>query len=101
MKELFSNMDRYEKILDFICNYKRIDKTELFRILRDRECRYLLLLLLEKYKCTDINRLTSDLSVSSTKSIKYNIKKAEEKFFINRNFREMYFEIEEMIEKII
>jgi hypothetical protein len=101
LKEFILNTDKYEKIIDFICKYKKIDKAELFRILKDKECKYLLLLLLEKYKCADVNRITNDFSVSSSKSIKYNIKKAEEKFFVNRNFRELYFEMEDMIEKII
>lgn len=101
MNEFILHSDRYEKIIDFICNYKKIDKNELYRILKDKECKYLLLLLLEKYRCADVDRLTNDFSASSAKSIKYNIKKAEEKFFVNRSFRELYFEIEDMIEKII
>ena len=98
---LFMIEDKYDKIITFICAYKNISKEELFRILKDRECKYLLLLLLEKYRCADMTRLSHDLSVNSPKSIKYSIKKAEEKFFINRDFRELYFELEEMIEKII
>lgn len=101
MSEFGFNGDKYEKIIEFICNYKKIDKAALVTILRDKECKYLLLLLLEKYKCADVNRLTNDLSIANPKSIKYNMKKAEEKFFVNRNFRELYFEIENMIEKII
>jgi hypothetical protein len=98
---IINREDKYERILTFICGYKNISKEELFRILKDRECKYLLLLLLERYKCADIQRLSNDLSAHSIKSIRYNLKKAEEKFFVNRDFRELYFEIEEMIEKII
>lgn len=93
--------ENYGKIIEFICYYKKIEKEELFNILKDKECKYLLLLLLEKYKCVDIRRLSKDFSVISSKTIKNNIRKAEEKLFTNKQFREEYFEIEEMIKKIM
>jgi hypothetical protein len=49
----------------------------------------------------DVEQMSFDFNGKSSKSIKYNLKKAEEKFFINREFREAYFEMEEMIKKII
>jgi hypothetical protein len=101
MERIFINEDKYTKIIEFICSYKSISKIELFRLLKNRESKYLLLLLLEKYKCVDTQRICDDFNSKSPKSIKYSLKKAEEKFFINREFRETYFEIEEMIKKII
>jgi predicted transcriptional regulator len=92
---------KYEMIIDIICNYKGIGKEQLSNILKDRECKYLLFLLLEKYKCVDVDNIRGDLNILSKKSIRYNVKKAEEKFFINRDFREKYFELEEMTKKII
>jgi hypothetical protein len=101
MERIFSNKDRYAKIIEFICMYKNISRTEIVKILKDTESRYLLLLLLEKYKCVNVEQMSFDFNGKSSKSIKYNLKKAEEKFFINREFREAYFEMEEMIKKII
>ena len=41
------------------------------------------------------------LEVISDKSINYNINKAQEKLLVNKEFREMYFKIEEGLNKII
>lgn len=95
------NEEQYLRIIELICKYKRIEREDLFKILQDRECKYLLLLLLEKHKCTDFERLSMDLNKISSRKIKFSLKKAEEKFFINREFRELYFQFEEMIQKII
>jgi hypothetical protein len=72
---------------------------ELSKILKDRECKYLLFLLLKKYKCGDAEVLHRDFSIESKKTISYGLKKAEEKFFINKEFRDMYFELEKEIKK--
>lgn len=93
--------DKYEKILKVICERKGIDERELFKILKDKEYKYLMFLLMKKYKCTDFDRLNQDFSIDSKKRITYNMKKAEEKFFVNKEFRDKYFETEEIINKII
>ncbi|MDP4088935.1 MAG: ribose-5-phosphate isomerase [Bacillota bacterium] len=93
--------ERYENIIGFICRYKGMSKEHLKMILKDRECKYLLFLLLEKYKCLDLDKILKDFDIVSKKSLRYNMKKAEEKFFLNREFREAYFELEEMAKKII
>lgn len=93
--------DKYAKILEVICEMKGINKEELVKILKDRECKYLLFLLLKKYKCADIEILYKDFSIESKKSVSYNLKKAEEKFFINKEFRDMCFEAEDIINKTI
>lgn len=92
---------KYETIIDIICSYKGMSKEQLGVILKDKDCKYLLFLLLEKYKCSDMDDIRTDLNILNRKSIRYNIKKAEEKFFINRDFREKYFELEEIAKKII
>ncbi|ERI94842.1 hypothetical protein HMPREF1982_00767 [Clostridiales bacterium oral taxon 876 str. F0540] len=92
--------DKYLKILETICNIKGINENEMFKILKDRECKYLLFLLLKKYNCTDVKKISTDFNIESKKSINYNIKKAEEKFFINKDFRDMYFEAEGIIDRI-
>ena len=101
MDKFFYKEDKYLRILQVICNIKGINREELFKILKDRESKYLLFLLLKKYKCTDMDVLQRDFSIDSKKSINYNMKKAEEKFFINKEFRDMYFEAEGIIEKVI
>ncbi|MCM0649766.1 ribose-5-phosphate isomerase [Clostridium swellfunianum] len=101
MDKFFKKEDKYATILDVICSIKGISHEELFKILKDRESKYLLFLLLKKYRCTDMDVLNRDFSIDSKKSISYNMKKAEEKFFINKEFRDMYFEAEGIIEKVI
>lgn len=100
MDKLLSKEEKYLKILKVICSIKGIAQEELFKILKDRESKYLLFLLLKKYKCTDKEVLHRDFSIESIKSINYNMKKAEEKFFVNKEFRDMYFEVEGIIEKV-
>ena len=101
MQRAFFNEDRYIKIIKFICEYKNINQEEMLKILKDKECSYFLLLLLEKFKCADTQRLLQDFTTVSKKVIEKNMKKAEEKFYINREFRERYFLMEELIKKII
>lgn len=99
MSGTFNKESKYEKIINIICEYKGISKGEIFKVLKDRECKYLLFLLLKKYNCTDIERLSRDLYINNKKTINYNIKKAEERFWINKEFRERFFEAEEIIKK--
>lgn len=101
MEKSSYQFNKYELIISIICKYKGISKAQLANILKDREWKYLLLLLLENYKCMDLKQMEEDLKLSSKRSIKYNVKKAEEKFFINKRFREKYFELEEIAKQII
>ena len=90
---------KYEKIIEFMCEYKKIDRNEVFKILKDKQCKYLMLLLLNKYKCIDKNMINNYFPSYSKQAIKYGFKKAREKFLINKDFRELYFEIEDDIKK--
>lgn len=101
MESMLKNEDKYSKIIEFICIYKNISRIELFKLLRHKESKYLLLLLLKKYKCVDMQRICVEFSSKNTVTVKNNFKKAEEKFYVNKEFREMYYEVEEMIKKII
>jgi hypothetical protein len=74
---------------------------ELNVLLKQKECRYLILLLTSNYKCTCVERIIRDFNWKSQRSIKIGMKKAEEKFFINRDFREKYLELENILKKII
>lgn len=92
---------KYEKIIKFMCKYKNISQNELLKILKDRDCKYILLLLLKKYRCMDVNIINTYFPDYSRKSLNYCFKKAKEKFFINKEFRDEYFEIEDNIKKTL
>ena len=96
-----SNLDKYDKVIEVLCRAKGINKEELFRLLKDKECKYMMFLLLKKYKCVDLEKLSKDFSIESKKTINYNFKKAEERFFVSKEFRDMYFNLEEIVEKSI
>lgn len=96
-------IDKYEKIIAIICEYKGIKEEEIVNLLDDNDCRYLLFLLLKKYNCINVERLKEDFSITNKSSINYDYdyKKAREKFFVNKNFRDAYFEIDNLVNKII
>ncbi|WP_291634535.1 ribose-5-phosphate isomerase [Clostridium sp.] len=90
---MLKNID-YEKIIEAICYVRGIKRCDLLKVLKNKEYKYILLLLLKKYKCDDVESIYKDFLIFSKRSIKYGSKKAEERFFINKEFRDMYFEIE-------
>jgi hypothetical protein len=92
--------ERYEKIISLLCRYKGIDREELINILKDRECKHLFFLLIKKYECNEMKLLQKDFPLMSKNSISNNFKRAEQKLFLNRKIRDMYFEAEEFIERV-
>ena len=95
------NLDKVFIVTNVLASYLGVDKSEINIKLKKKENRYIFLLLLKKYKCLQKEKVKEILEIISDKSIKYNIDKAQEKFLINKEFREMYLEIEENINKII
>lgn len=93
-------IDRYEKIIDIICNMKGIERKEIYKIMKDKECKYLLFLLLKKYKCDDLDKINRDFPIKNIRSVRYNEKRGEEKFLINKGFREIYFEIQDKLDEV-
>jgi len=91
--------DRYINILREISLYYGMDKNNFIKLLKDKENKYLLLLLTKKYKCMNEDNIMAILNYRSKKSILYNVKRAEEKLLINREFREKFFQIEESLLK--
>lgn len=87
--------DKYLRIVESVCAYYGLSNANLIDLLKDRENKYLLLLLLKKYRCMDKEKLRVILNVKSNRAITSNIKKAEEKLLINKDFRDRFFEIEE------
>lgn len=90
----------YEKILEAICEMKGIKTYEVLKVLKDRECKYILFLLLKKYRCGNVENAYTDFVISNKRAINYGSKKAEERFFINKEFREMFFEVENILDKV-
>lgn len=89
--------DKYEEIIDIICSMKGIEKEELYKILKDREYKYLLFLLLKKYNCDDMEKINRDFYINNKRVVNYNIRRAQEKFLINNEFRQVYFQAEKEI----
>ena len=87
--------------MNVLAAYLGIELKEMNEKLKKKENKYLFLLLLKNYKCLQKDKVKEVLDIINDKSINYNINKAQEKFLINKEFREMYFEIQEGINKII
>lgn len=80
-----------------LCNHYKISNEELITLLKDKECKYLFLLLLNEYGCLEKDKLINEFMFSSNKSISYNLKKAEEKLLINKQFRNNYIVLDKAI----
>ena len=87
--------DKYILIINTLISYYGIDKADFINLLRKKENKYLLLLFFKKYRCIDMPRTKELFKYKAKRSVLINIQKAEEKFLINRDFRERYFELEE------
>lgn len=87
--------DRYFIILKVICDYYGLSDIDVIQICKDKDIRYLLLLFFKKYNCLNSEELKDILNVKTNRSVYNNIKRAEEHLLINRDFRNIYFEIED------
>lgn len=90
-------IEKYKFIIEILCRNYGIKDLDLLVLLKNKDCRYLLLLLLNEYGCLEKDRLVNELVFSSNKSINYNLKKAEEKLLINKQFRDNYSQLEKTI----
>jgi hypothetical protein len=93
------NKLKYVKILNSICSYYGIDEDKLIELLKNRENRYILLLILKNNQCLEVNKIKEIFKLKCSKNIKSSMILAEKKLLINRFFREKYFELEDSIEK--
>ncbi|CUO52884.1 MULTISPECIES: hypothetical protein [Clostridium] len=84
------NIEKYRVVVDVLCKYYKITNFDLLYLLKNKECKYLFLLLLKEYGCLEKDKLIDELMFSSNKSINYNLKKAEERLLINKQFRDNY-----------
>lgn len=94
-------LDKVSIIINILAVYLGVEVKEINNKLKKKENKYLLLLLLERYNCLNGENVKGLLEIISDKSMKYNIGKAQEKFLVNKKFREMYLEIQEGLNKII
>ncbi|GAB6169207.1 hypothetical protein JCM1393_16670 [Clostridium carnis] len=94
-------IDREIIIINVLCTYFKMNLKELDKFLKKKENKYLLLLLLKNYNCLDKEKIKARLDIVSDRSVNYNLNKAQEKLLINKKFREVYFEIEKGLDKII
>lgn len=88
--------NKYEKIIGMICDIRGVEREELLAILEEEECRNLLFLMLKKYDCLDEEKIKEELKMENIAS---KSKLAEKKFFINKEFRDTYFEVVREFEK--
>lgn len=99
--ENVEGLDKVSIIINILAVYLGVEVKEINNKLKKKENRYLLLLLLERYNCLNGENVKDLLEIISDKSMKYNIGKAQEKFLVNKKFRERYLEIQEGLNKII
>ncbi|WBW98471.1 ribose-5-phosphate isomerase [Oceanirhabdus sp. W0125-5] len=78
---------------------KNIERDKLDEILKDRELKYLSILILKKYNCLDLEKIKEDFKINTKRTLKYNENKAQEKLLVNYNFREKYFHMDEEVKK--
>ena len=93
------NKLKYMKILNNICNYYGINEDEFIEVLKNRDNKYILLLILKNNHCLEINKIKEIFKLEIAKNINISLRLAEEKLLINKLFREKYFELENNIEK--
>ena len=94
------NKLKYVKILNNICNYYGVNEEEFIELLKDRDNKYVLLLILKSNNCLEVDKIKEIFKVKMSRNINSSLRLAEEKLLVNRFFRERYFELENNIEKI-
>lgn len=93
--------NKYLRIIKTLINYYNISEEQLEIMLKNKEYRYMLLLLLKDNNCMNIEKLKKLLNLRSRVSILNNLNKAEEKLLLNKEFRECYFELDSILKKVI
>jgi hypothetical protein len=92
---------KYVKILESICSYYGIEEKNFIELIKNRDNKYILLLILKNNNCLDKEKVKEILRLKNSKSINNSLRLAEEKLLMNRIFRERYFEIEDNIDKMM
>jgi len=90
---------KYVKILNNIFNYYGVNEDKFIELLKNRDNKYILLLILKNNHCLEVDKIKEIFKVKTSKSINSSLRLAEEKLLVNRFFREKYFELEDTLEK--
>ncbi len=94
-------INKVEIIKLVMCNYFNITEKELEELFKDKEKMYLMLLLMKKYNCFDKDIIEREIKKIISGRVKRKVDKAEEKVLVNKEFRNIYFNLEEEIDRII
>ena len=92
-------IDLYRVVISVLCRYYNFTSDELEILSKDKESRYLLVLLLNEYNCLNKEKLIEEMNFKSIRSIDYTLKKAKERLLFNKEFRKSYFDIGANIQK--
>ncbi|WP_160687213.1 hypothetical protein [Clostridium sp. C2-6-12] len=92
---------KYIKILKVICSYYGIKEENFIELIKNRDDKYILLLILKNNNCLDREKIKEILRLKNSKTINSSLRLAEEKLLVNRLFREKYFELENSIDKMM
>lgn len=92
------NKLKYVNVLNNICHYYGIDEEKFIELLKERDNKYILLLILKNNNCLEPEKIKEILKLKTSKSVNSNLRLAEEKLLVNRFFREKYFELEDNLE---
>lgn len=93
------NKLKYVQILNNICNYYGINQEEFIELLKNRDNKYILLLILKNNHCLEQEKIKEIFKLKTSRNINCSVKLAEEKLLMNKFFREKYFDLENNIEK--
>lgn len=91
---------KYEEIISNLCDFKNIDRASIKGTMKDGEFKNLVFLLILKFKLRS-DKMYNELGIKSSRSFKYHLRKAYEKYLCDVRFREVYFTFEEHLEKNI
>jgi len=94
-------LDRIKIVTEVMCKNFNVEVGDLNNILKKKENKYLFFLLLRNYKCLDKEKLKKLIEKVSDRSINYSLNKGEEKLLVNKQFRDNYIRVEEIIDEII
>ncbi len=94
-------INKVEVIKMVMCNYFNINEEKLEILFKDKEKIYLILLLMKRYNCLGKDEIEKEIEKIISRKTKRNVDKAEEKILINKQFRDMYFTLEDEIDKIL
>ena len=95
------NKLNYNEIIKYMCMYYDITNEEIVNLLNTKENRYILLLLLKKHDCLNIQSIRRRCKLKERRNIKHRLQKAEEMLLFNSFFRKKYFKMENYIKKTL